>query len=152
MRIITWNMAAGFGFDATRHERSWRCLLELDADVALVQEAVIPSWASTYWSSRVAARKYAPIKGKTDVAWGSAVLAKIGDLEAAQPAHDSWLKELWGSVAVGRLDAGPWFASIHSNAYPLTTERLGRLPLGEIRRCHDEKLWEIEIIAASWRH
>lgn len=147
MRIISWNMAGGFGFDPLRHERCWRYLLEMDADVALVQEAVMPPWVHEHWSSTVAARKYAPVKGKVDIAWGSAVLVKAGELEPYQPVDGSWLKELWGSVAVGRLEDGLWLASIHSNAYPLTSERLGRLPLGDIRRCHDEKVWEIEIIA-----
>ena len=149
MRIISWNMAGGFAYDADKHERAWRYLKDLDPDVALLQEVVIPAWAEGHWPSIVAARKYAPVFGKPDVPWGSSILTKSEAVEAYVPEENSWLKELWGSVCLARLGLKVplWLASIHSNAYPLSPERLARLPLGELRRCHEQKLWEIEIIA-----
>lgn len=48
MRVVTWNMGYAIGGSAygRHHDRAWRTLLELDPDVALVQEARPPSWVS----------------------------------------------------------------------------------------------------------
>jgi hypothetical protein len=50
MRILVWNMAAGFGYDPDRHERAWRFLQANNPDVALLQEAVVPGWARESWN------------------------------------------------------------------------------------------------------
>lgn len=60
MRLISWNMSAGFGFEAEKHIRAWEFLRdELKPDVALLQEAVPPPWADNEWSL-LAHRKLAP--------------------------------------------------------------------------------------------
>jgi hypothetical protein len=146
MRLITWNMAGGFAHDRGRHERAWRHLEALDPEVALCQEAVVPAWAEERWPYVVSARKYQP-RSHDDIAWGSTILSK-DVLTAALPEAGSWLEALWGPVVVARCEPlGMWLASIHSNAYPLSPERLTTLPLSSVRRCHEDKVWEVEVIA-----
>lgn len=149
MRVISWNMAAGFDYDPERHDRAWGFLRELDPDIALLQEAVAPAWAVEHWPGTVAARKYPARAGHEDVPWGSAILSRRMELVPYDPPKGTWLEDLWGSVAVARID-GPvplWLASIHSNAYPIQADRLANRPVGELRRCHPKDIWEIEIIA-----
>lgn len=49
MRVMCWNMAAGFGHAFHRHERAWRFVQAVDPDFALLQEAVVPTWAREHW-------------------------------------------------------------------------------------------------------
>ncbi len=65
MLLISWNLGYAFGFKAT-HEQAWRYLAELDPDLALLQEAVVPPWANNKWT----------IVRSPGEGWGSAVLAK----------------------------------------------------------------------------
>src|SRR5437762_11285121 len=51
MRIVTWNMGRNSGYQGV-HDAAWHHLLDqgprgLGADLALVQEAVVPSWLET---------------------------------------------------------------------------------------------------------
>jgi endonuclease/exonuclease/phosphatase family metal-dependent hydrolase len=49
MRLISWNMGCAFPGSSymPRHERAWRTLLELEPDIALLQEARPPEWVAT---------------------------------------------------------------------------------------------------------
>jgi exonuclease III len=146
MKLICWNMAAGFGYDGARHAEAWAWLNEQNADIALLQEVVLPEFAAPGWKTVIHSLKY-PGSG---VAWGSAVLAKSGEYVQHQPSVDfPWLAELDGSACLGEpRDAdAPWLVSIHSNAYPLTAERLGARDLSGVKRCSPDQLWEIEAVA-----
>lgn len=55
MRLVTWNMGCAFpgsGYMA-HHERAWRALMDLDPDVALLQEARPPEWVTNNGASVV---------------------------------------------------------------------------------------------------
>jgi endonuclease/exonuclease/phosphatase family metal-dependent hydrolase len=150
MRILVWNMAGGFGYDQPRHDRAWRYVQEQDPDIALLQEAVPPSWASEHWRGVVWTPKYAKRVNSSNVPWGSAIVTRSLALE--RPAADEglpWLSELSGSVTVARTveDNPIWLASIHSNAYPVPADQLRLHDAEAVPRCHPSKIWEIELIA-----
>ena len=46
MRVITWNMgmADRWGRFAMKHDMAWRYLLELEPDLAFLQETMPPDW------------------------------------------------------------------------------------------------------------
>ena len=67
MRIVSWNLARNTTSRSNpSHERAWHFLAALDPDIALIQEAWPPVWASDRWTIVNAKTKY----------WGSAILAK----------------------------------------------------------------------------
>lgn len=145
MRLITWNMAAGFGYNPSKHERAWRWLQDLGADVALLQEAVVPEWAAETWQSVIHAPRY-----NKRTSWGCAILSLTDDLTEYRPADDEpWLQHLRGAVIAAQPTnpAGLWFSSIHSSASPITAENLAKGDHSAIHRCHPPKIWEIEAIA-----
>lgn len=141
MRVISWNMAAGFGYDARKHDRAWRWLAYADPDVALLQEAIAPPWALEHWPHLQHAPTYA------DGTWGTAILARE-PLEVVRPSSP-WLQKLAGKVHVARINKPQpmWLASIHSNAYPLKAKDLEGMPLEDVRRCHPSDIWQVEVIA-----
>lgn len=148
MRVISWNMAAGFGHEPDRHDAAWQWLRAQDFEVALLQEAVIPDWAADEWASVVHGAKY---PGQMP-AWGSAVISRQPRVDALAPPDDEpWLRELWGSVVVAqpRLPGDLWFVSIHSNASPVSAERLGKHDTADVRRCSPVGIWEIELFAPA---
>jgi endonuclease/exonuclease/phosphatase family metal-dependent hydrolase len=144
MRLLTWNMAAGFGYEARKHDRAWRWLAYADPDVALLQETQPPEWAIAHWP----ALQHSPTYARSP--WGAAILSKTVPLDTVEPSTP-WLRKLRGKVQIARLaGAHPlWLASIHSNAYPLKPEELDGMPLEKVRRCHDEKIWQVEVLAAE---
>lgn len=142
MRVLSWNMAAGFGYDARKHDRAWRWLAYADPDVALLQETIAPDWAVEHWPQLQHSPTY---EGGP---WGTAILARSVPLEAVQQTTP-WLRKLAGKVHVARL-GGPrplWLASIHSKAYSLTAAELEGMPLDGVRRCHPKDIWQVEVIA-----
>jgi exonuclease III len=67
VRFVSWNMARNT-FSGPRHERAWHYLRALDADIALVQEAMPPPWALEHWDIV-----------RADVPrWGTAIVARKG--------------------------------------------------------------------------
>jgi hypothetical protein len=50
MRLVSWNMGAGYEPYIQWHDRAWRWLATLDADLALLQECVPPDWARERWT------------------------------------------------------------------------------------------------------
>jgi endonuclease/exonuclease/phosphatase family metal-dependent hydrolase len=155
MRIVTWNIA--------KRPAPWQFLEELEADVALLQEAIPPhnpkgqqldlvSIAPTRegWRSMVAAPTYREVHGRGG-RWGSAILSRTAELEAYEP-HDSmpWLRMLWGGTAVARLTDPPiWLASIHSDAGPVRADQLGGRSIEALRRCDLKHILEIELVVAD---
>lgn len=142
MRVLSWNMAAGFGHDARKHDRAWRWLAYADPDVALLQETVAPDWALQHWPNLQHSPTYA------DGTWGTAILTRSVPLEAVEP-DSPWLRKLAGKVHVARLGGTRplWLASIHSNAYPLKDADLEGMSLEGVRRCHPGDIWQVEVIA-----
>jgi len=151
MRILIWNMAAGFGHDAEHHEHAWQFVEKNDPDVALLQEAVVPAWAAERWPFVLGSRRYPPKPNRPDVAWGSAIVARDPATTAFRPGVETpLLRHLSGAVVIARTGGAEpvWLASIHSNAYPV---RLEDLPAGVsvdgMPRCDDKSVWEVELIA-----
>jgi exonuclease III len=146
MKIISWNMAAGFGFDAGRHARAWDWLIGQEPDAALLQEVVVPDELAPAWDLVAHTRKYS----RSDVAWGSAVLVRNKGQYRPHPlAKGSWLAGLAGAVCVAEPlePERPWLVSLHSNAYPIPAETLATRDLTGVRACKPGELWEIEAAA-----
>lgn len=38
-------MEAGFGYEPSKHDKTWQWLADSEPDVALLQEAIVPGWA-----------------------------------------------------------------------------------------------------------
>ena len=150
MRLLVWNMAAGFGYDPERHARAWEFVQRYDPDVALLQEAVLPPWATERWPFVLGSRRYALERGRSDVAWGSAIVARDSRIKALVPTEDTpSLRKLWGAVVVAATEgpAPQWLASIHSNAYPLPPDAVTSDKVAGVLRCDPKAIWEIEVIA-----
>ncbi len=58
MRLICWNMEAGYQYDPGKHRDAWAWLNEQNADIALLQEVVLPGDLHGKWGSVLHARKY----------------------------------------------------------------------------------------------
>ena len=147
MRLIVWNMAAGYGYGAAEHETAWRYLEELDPDIALLQEAVPPAWAFERWAGLVAAPKY-----RGTVPWGSAILCRDCTLEPlATSDRTYWLRELWGGTVVARAPGlgGLWLVSIHSKAESRCPSEFPVARMRDVVMCATGKVWEIERAAAD---
>jgi hypothetical protein len=94
MRIVTWNMGFNDYAYRPRHDEAWRFLVdELQPDLALVQEAIVPEWAQ---------RQFRVADGKAFVGgtWGSAVLS----VNPVEKLLATWER---GSVVAARVDAWP---------------------------------------------
>ena len=106
VKIATWNLSHGVKRGAVSRASGWAHLRSLEADVALVQEAGIPTpsassvvaedptgrgWGTAVVSDRLVVR---PLDGPIRPAWNRQVVFRIPD--AARP----------GSLAVGLVDPG----------------------------------------------
>ena len=144
MKVISWNMAAGFRHDAARHDRAWAWLADQNADVCLVQEVIDPRAARKDWGSVVFASKY----GKP---WGSAVLTRAEGYVRYEPAENQpFLHHLQGAACVAKPPSSdlPWLVSIHSSATSYTASELQKpdFPsLEGLARCSEQGLWEMEL-------
>lgn len=148
IRVVVWNMAGGYGYQAERHDAAWRYLADLEPDIALVQEAVPPRWAAKHWAGMVAAQKYPGSR----IPWGSAVLTREGPLERFVTSSETpCLDFVWGGTVVARspwLD-GRWLISIHSKAESKHPSQYPPHMMAAVRLCHPEKVWEVELAAAD---
>jgi hypothetical protein len=94
VRIATWNMGFNDYAYRPRHDEAWRFLVdELQPDLALVQEAIVPEWAQ---------RQFRVAEGKAFLGgtWGSAVLS----LNPVEKLLAAWER---GSVVAARVDVSP---------------------------------------------
>jgi endonuclease/exonuclease/phosphatase family metal-dependent hydrolase len=154
VRIVVWNIA--------KRKAPWRFLEEIEADVALLQEAIPPYNPGEQqldlgtaplrggWRSIVSAPTFRELRGRGG-RWGSAILSRSSELVAFEPDESTpWLQMLWGGTAVARLSDPPlWLASLHSDAGPLGAEQLGERSIDAVRRCDPERIWEIELAIAD---
>src|SRR5690348_10855961 len=107
MRIVTWNMAAGFEYSEERHRRAWEYLRDLNVDIALLQETIPPPWAHDHWRSVIASPKY-PSAAEGRNKWGSAIVTRDIELEPCEPSDETpWLKMLWGGTIVAQTVGEP---------------------------------------------
>lgn len=139
-------MGAGFAYRATVHDRAWHFLRSIDADFALLQEVIVPEWAFELWGrDRIA---YLPRRPGDD--WGTAVVSNDRPIELHKidAAATPWLHELRGAATITRtLDGGLRLISIHSHASPVPEKRFAKGLSRPTRRCRDDAVWEIELIA-----
>jgi len=59
MRVVSWNLGVAFNFRRT-HDQAWQYLVELDPDIALLQEVDPPAWTDDRWA--VEYSTYRPIE------------------------------------------------------------------------------------------
>lgn len=148
MKIISWNMGAGFGFRVDRHDRAWRFLQSMSFDFALLQETVVPPWVAEAWSSDCIA--YVP--RRTGSLWGTAVLSGGPSIQTFEPSsgRHPWLTELQGASLIAHTSEEKiWLVSLHSNAQPVPSELLLRHQHDHVLRCRHDGVWEIELIAGE---
>jgi endonuclease/exonuclease/phosphatase family metal-dependent hydrolase len=155
VQIVVWNMGnGGPGNSAEKHARTWSYLLDLDFDVALLQETRDPrpdysaELRSIVWRPKYESRSRRPL-------WGSAVVARTLELEAYEPADNyPWLNHLRGSTAVARSATEPaWFASVHLHDRRIQQEALAALPWADVPlTTRDKSLWETNVIPHELRH
>lgn len=148
VKVLSWNMAAGYGYSASGHALAWEWLDAQDADVALLQEVVLSQSRSARWRTVIHSRG----RGKGSVGWGCAVLATDERYRPYAPREqDVWLFELDGSVCIAEPTvndgAVPWLISLHSNAYPMKPERLAGRDVAALRACKPGTVWEVEAAA-----
>lgn len=100
VRIVSWNMAAGFGYQAERHDRAWRFLRSVEADFALLQEVIISEWAFDVWG----AGHIVYLPRRDDSTWGTAVVSSEHPIELydTDAVTMPWLHELRGAATVVR--------------------------------------------------
>lgn len=149
VKILCWNMGAAYGFKGAKHGAAWEWLNAQDADVAMLQEVVPRQEYLDEWKSIAFTGKWQN--------WGSAVLVRGGGYEKWEPsAQQPWLQTVRGAVAVAKPidDAGPWFASVHSDAssFEATAKKWKSTyqnlpPRDGIRRSREKEMWEVEVIA-----
>lgn len=150
MKLISWNMAGAWGYNASAHSRAWEWLCEQDVDVALVQEAVVQEGVRENWGSVVWSSKY----GQN---WGSAVLTRLASHLPWRPSTDHpWLAQVAGAACVAQPahPDGLWLVSVHSSAGAYKVAELPTLPpLTGVARCSTDgsELWEIEVLAHELR-
>lgn len=149
MKVICWNMGAGFGSNAVRHAQAWDWLLAQAPDAALLQEATIPEDTRGAWGSIAFSPQYNKV-------WGSAVLTRTSGYTKYEPTMaQPWLREIAGAVSIARpREAGDlWLVSLHSSATPYKADQLAALPsLDGIARCSDDALWQIDVAIYDLRN
>lgn len=138
-------MAGGYGYLEQKHQGAWEYLRNLEPDIALLQEAVPPAWAGEEWSI-VTSPRYT-LRERPGSTWGSTIVSRF-PLEAYPPnRRGPWTAELWGGVVLASIEElGLSLGSVHSPAYSKRPDELPR-PIDGIRRCHEEKVWEVELVA-----
>lgn len=143
MRVVVWNM--------NKRKGGWDYLRRNAAnfDVALLQETGDPlssledQWQSVIW------RPYSRDPGSRLAHWGSAVVAPALELEGYEPGEEfPWLRELDGCVAIARCANEPtWFASVHTQASPVSQEILDRHPWEDVPLCNPGRhVWQMDLI------
>lgn len=135
MRLICWNMAAGYEYNSSTHRDAWAWLNEQDLDIALLQEVVLPGDLHDEWGSVLHARKYP----ESAVPWGSAVLTRVPGYRRYVPGSSHpWLTRFSGSACVAEPPATadlPWLISLHSNSEPMAPKYLAGQDLAAVPRC-----------------
>lgn len=126
MRVVTWNMQAGFGSNSASHDRAWHYLRALDPDIALVQETVPPDWAEREW-------RVFHSQAYDDQQWGTAVVTRDNVPAWRFELSDecTYLKRYQGSAVVlveATLDMElVLIVSIYASAHELTPEQVDEL-------------------------
>src|SRR5438477_2798922 len=130
MRVISWNMGMASESRAKPglHEQAWHYLLGLGPDLALVQEALPPSWVRTEGTLI-----HGPIKQ-----WGSAVFSPRYPLERVRLPERSNLRA-FGSYLAFALASLPdgsdaLAASVHARHGTATRAQLGDLRVEDTKR------------------
>lgn len=141
MKIVTWNLQAGFGSNPRRHDRAWHFLRALDPDVALLQEVEPPEWAVHEW---------AVFHGRTynTKRWGSAVVVKRELLasEVRIEAEHKWLKEYEGAVKLATVSVDSvdvTFASVYAPAYEVKGKALEGLDRTDLTYGGIDSVWPL---------
>jgi exonuclease III len=137
MRILSWNMQhRAIGWDWLANES--------DFDVALLQEAKLPSWIREKYPNVF----YRRIPEYQE--WGTAFISKSDSFTEFVPEQDHfWLNEMLGPMvlAMPKEESGIWFCSIHSHYKPIPTEKLVEKPIPNLLEAKRGVAFEIDVIA-----
>ena len=154
MRVITWNVRRAKADDV-----AWEMLLDMEPDIALLQEVSIfpPTITSSFDV------KFESAVGKTGKPqkFGTAVLVRgkiIDDLQLSS-AYDWVNSEL--NFFAGNLvgctilteDGSPKnVISVHSPAWPINKDRLANVDVSDVKLKYHTDVWCTEILWAALKH
>ena len=134
MRIVTWNLGIAFGPYKERHDEAWRALLDLEPDLAFVQEAVPPAWLPGEWQ----------VVTYPFELWGSAIVSRL-PIEPIALAPETVLGRFGAYLALARAtlpDGGrAVVASVHERTKPASRRLLAGLDPERIRRPSVPEPW-----------
>ncbi len=146
MRLICWNMEAGYQYDPGKHRDAWAWLNEQDLDIALLQEVVLTGDLNEKWGSVLHAGK----DPNRRVPWDSAVLVTTPGYRLYSPTPaQPWLRQFSGSACVAEpptVSDLPWLISLHSNSKPLVPTYFAEQDLDGVARCSPRGVWEIDLL------
>ena len=137
MRILSWNMqhrAAGWEWLAN----------ESDFDVALLQEANLPSWVREKYPNVF----YRRIPEHHN--WGTAFISKIDAYTEFIPnQYDFWLNEMLGPMVLARPqdERSLWFCSVHSYFKAIPKAKIVEHPISNLLEAKKGAAFEIDVIA-----
>lgn len=152
LRVVTWNCKR-----AAPHSALWDHLLELDPDIALLQDfgAAVPARVlATYTHELNAAAGADPSAGH----YQSAILLKAGTaVDLALPAPSPWVAyelELLAEYFTAKTVTLPSGASmrvisVYAPAYPLDRARMKRVDTSSIRLTYNRDVYATELLWAT---
>lgn len=154
MKIVCWNMRRA----TTTAVEAWRYFLELEPDVALLQEVVsIPDEVSSQYTIRI---KNAQSKSGGDQKFGTAVFAK-GKLGDALDLQTEWkwvnreLDRFKGNLLSYDLepddDRQCRVLSVYSPPWPIDRERLAGVDTSSLKLVTNPDVWVTELMWAALR-
>jgi exonuclease III len=148
MRIVSWNIRR-----ARQESTTGRYLLELDPDVALLQEVcAIPAFISNVYSvvSRPAATKTgSPSKFSTALLVKSSQIETFYLTSSVEWVNDE-LRRFSGNLVAGRVGFAS-LVSVHSPAWPLDREKLKGYDLSNVKLEQNPDVWVTEILRSAVR-
>ena len=137
MKVLSWNMQhRAVGWDWLANES--------DFDIALLQEANLPSWVREKYPKVF----YRRIPEHHD--WGTAFISKIDAFTEFIPDQDDfWLNEMLGPMVLARPidESSLWFCSIHSHYQAITKGKLVEHPIPNLLESKKGAAFEIDVLA-----
>lgn len=152
MKVVCWNMRR-----ATAASAAWDYLLELNPDLALLQEvSSIPPGVSSAYATLSAT---SPTKSGGRQRFSTVILARAPEVEPFQLTSDiDWVQEelarFSGNLLACRTEVCNLpltVVSVHSPAWPIDAERLAPHDVSVIKLKQNPRLWVTELLWAAVR-
>jgi exonuclease III len=155
MRIVTWNM--GYWGHARAHDDAWKWLLDdLQPDVALLQECVVPDWvrerrsvqferayASRPWGTGLATREDVELVALLEVEdW----LERLGP-DAREICSATRLPSWCVAVQMNLPAVGEVLTlSVHNPAFPIDPVLLRDIDVSGLKLELNDKVWLLDVL------